>query len=116
MVTWSPSGPLSPVADPAAPSPSVVRKQMGLRPPALLAGVKALPAPTPWQPAGAGALEAGDDSTGKVHVRVEALPDRHLGRLHLPASHVTITFTGVSQPQRDAFLKAFEDRFQRGGG
>jgi hypothetical protein len=52
-------------------------------------------------------------------VRIEFTPQTSVtlgGLLALPRAKVTISFDGVDNAARDAFLKRFELAFQRGGG
>ncbi|WP_041717945.1 hypothetical protein ACN2MM_07130 [Alkalilimnicola ehrlichii MLHE-1] len=88
---------------------------MGLRPQALIEGLDGLPAPGPWHRTRPGCYSAGAGSR-RIEIEVSALPDRHLGQLHLPVSAVTLSFHGLDAEARCAFQQAFNRRFQRGGG
>ncbi|MGH1418186.1 MAG: hypothetical protein ACRBCJ_04950 [Hyphomicrobiaceae bacterium] len=54
---------------------------------------------------------------GEVSVVYTAQPGVVLGGLMaLPRAVVSLTFEGVSETERDAFLRKFDIAFQRGGG
>lgn len=50
-------------------------------------------------------------------VRFEELPRRWLGGLiSMPQARVSLLFDGLAEAERDAFQRAFDIAFQRGGG
>ena len=54
---------------------------------------------------------------GTVVVAYDPRPSVRLGGLmDMPRAIVSLTFRGLSQPERDAFIKRFDFTFQRGGG
>ena len=65
---------------------------------------------------GATGVQAGDAERG-VAITLSPLPARTLGGLLvLQRSRVEITFRGLTDAERAAFLKQFDQAFQRGGG
>jgi len=59
-------------------------------------------------------LPAGD---GQVMIAYDALPSQTFGGLlELPRAEVSLSFEGGSQSDREAFVRAFDLAFQRGGG
>ncbi len=55
--------------------------------------------------------------SGRVTITFETLtPVRLGGLLELPRARVTLTFAGLSERERNAFLDRFDLAFQRGGG
>jgi hypothetical protein len=89
-------------------------------PDAAAAGFAAIGAGTP-------AVEITEDRTGSVHVEIlgEAhrvtidlapLASRRLGALTLPATRVRIALSGFAGDEDERFLRAFDDRYRKGGG
>lgn len=63
---------------------------------------------------GVARFETGD---GCVVIRFEELPRRRLGGLvSMPQARVTLDFSELAEPKRQAFLRRFDIAFQRGGG
>jgi hypothetical protein len=55
--------------------------------------------------------------SGRVVIAFEPLPSVRLGGLlDMPRALVSLTYSGVSDEERAAFLKRFDLAFQRGGG
>ena len=73
------------------------------------AGVSLLPSATddemriPW-------------GAGTVNIRIGPQSARRLGMISLPSTLVTLTFGGLSRPEREDFVAQFDRRFQRAGG
>ncbi|HLP31503.1 MAG TPA: hypothetical protein VK150_09085 [Geothrix sp.] len=59
---------------------------------------------------------SGGEGTRRWTLRLESLPDRHLGRVILPCHRVAIDLEGYGDPEAEAFLVRFLRAFQRGGG
>lgn len=61
------------------------------------------------------AVEVGARARGAT-IAVDPLPPRQFGPVAIPRSRVVLTFRGLNQDERDAFLRQFDRAFQRGGG
>lgn len=53
---------------------------------------------------------------GALHLHWEVLPPRALGLARFPHLMVNYRFEGVSEPEREAFMRYFDLYMQRGGG
>lgn len=112
-----PSGRPWPAADPMrqpSESPQVIAQIMALTAGEFTASLTAL----------FGALDAPEwplvrhaVGSGEVQIRFEPLASVRLGGLlELPRARVTLSFEGVGEADRQAFMRRFDVAFQRGGG
>lgn len=97
-----------------APGPRIV-KQMSISLSEFRAGL------APLCPVAETPPESGDVriavAGGHVDIAFASLPPVTLGKLlALPRAEVTLSFRGVAEPDRAAFLRRFDIAFQRGGG
>lgn len=49
-------------------------------------------------------------------ITVEPLPPRRFGPVEIARSRVVLAFRGLTDAERDSFLRQFDRAFQRGGG
>jgi hypothetical protein len=59
---------------------------------------------------------SGREAGRRWSVRLDPLPDRHLGRVVLPCHRVEIGLEGYEDQEAEAFMARFLRAYQRGGG
>lgn len=59
-------------------------------------------------------VDLGED--GRLALHWEVLPPRQIARMTLPRMRVSYTFEGLSEAQRQQFMRMFDLYMQRGGG
>jgi hypothetical protein len=69
-----------------------------------------------WQPDGAQALTVRIGEAGRLRLSWLVLSPRRIALVRLPRLAVQFEFQGVEAAVRDAFMRAFDLRTQRGGG
>ena len=56
------------------------------------------------------------DGGGHLTLRWEVLPPRQIARMQLPRMQVSYAFEGLTEGQRQTFMRHFDLYMQRGGG
>ena len=67
-----------------------------------------------WSEHGTGFIAQKDGH--KIDIQLQELDARKIGAIVLPRCEVTFTFSEMNDSDRDAFLRAFERIYQKGGG
>ena len=98
-----------------APVATEVVKDMALTPAQFFRDIARAMGDIDYRVEGAG-VRAGTPARG-IAIALRELPPRRLSALMvLPRCAVTISFQGYDEAERRAFLAAFDQAFQRGGG